>query len=283
MLNQRCDEGHVALHLRRPTSTGKHCPLPYLLPARCQWLSNPSTLHDLNALGRTSYAPSSEGQAPNFFIRLGDVSAIIHLEQMSDNKGRRGLGDPPGESYSICETSPDFQASAGNPYDYEQKYEEDRYGEEFGPNARVWRVFLDEGRAYDTTIVKGWRDTLDVYLVFVSTMIYLGYFLSLISLQTGLFSAVVTTFVVQSSQSLQPDYGEINGSLLSELIAIQRALANESSVNDVPPAKLTKDSVTADTIDYLANRFWFASLALSLFAALMAVLMRQWLQVRAEL
>ncbi|KAL1731402.1 hypothetical protein EV714DRAFT_208921 [Schizophyllum commune] len=147
------------------------------------------------------------------------------------------------------------------PYDYEEKYEEDRYGEEFGPNARVWRALLDEARAYDSTTVKGWRDTLDVYLVF-----------------TGLFSAVVTTFVVQTSQSLQPDYGEINTALLMELIAVQRASANGRSVDGIPSSSLMADSITASLVDYWGNRFWYLSLALSLFAAFMAVLLRQWLQ-----
>ncbi|KAI4527772.1 hypothetical protein K525DRAFT_283195 [Schizophyllum commune Loenen D] len=147
------------------------------------------------------------------------------------------------------------------PYDYEEKYEEDRYGEEFGPNARVWRALLDEARAYDSTTVKGWRDTLDVYLVF-----------------TGLFSAVVTTFVVQTSQSLQPDYGEVYTALLMELIAVQRASANGRSVDGIPSSSLMADSITASLVDYWGNRFRYLSLALSLFAAFMAVLLRQWLQ-----
>ena len=97
--------------------------------------------------------------------------------------------------------------------------------------------------------------------------------------QTGLFSAVVTTFVVQTSQSLQPDYGEINTALLMELIAVQRASANGRSVDGIPSSSLMADSITASLVDYWGNRFWYLSLALSLFAAFMAVLLRQWLQV----
>ncbi|KAL1743337.1 hypothetical protein HDZ31DRAFT_41170, partial [Schizophyllum fasciatum] len=143
------------------------------------------------------------------------------------------------------------------------KYNEDRYGEEFGANARAWRVLLDEGRVYDATTVKGWRDILDVYLVF-----------------TGLFSAVLTTFVVQTSQSLQPDHAEISVALLTELVAIQRAMASGVSVDSIPASDIGVGTVTASVLDYWGNRFWFLSLALSLFAVLMAVLMRQWLEVR---
>ncbi|KAL1699828.1 hypothetical protein EV121DRAFT_215442, partial [Schizophyllum commune] len=142
---------------------------------------------------------------------------------------------------------------------YEQIFEEDAYGKELGSNARVWRVLLKELEEYNNTVVKSWRVTLDVYLVF-----------------TGLFSAVVTTFVVQSSQALQPDHAEINSNLLVELIAIQRAWANNLPVE--PSSNHATDIVTASTTKYWANRFWFSSLALSLIAAFMAVLIRQWLQ-----
>lgn len=60
-----------------------------------------------------------------------------------------------------------FMNSVVNPFDYEQKYEEDDYGDELGSNARFWRVLLDEGQAYDAEMIEGWRDTLDVLLVFV--------------------------------------------------------------------------------------------------------------------
>ncbi|KAL1751612.1 hypothetical protein FB107DRAFT_185945, partial [Schizophyllum commune] len=73
-------------------------------------------------------------------------------------------------------------------------------------NARFWRVYLDEAHIYDAEMIEGWRDTLDVLLVFA-----------------GLFSAVVMTLVVQSSTALKPDYAQISASLMIELIGIQRA------------------------------------------------------------
>ncbi|KAK0437124.1 uncharacterized protein EV420DRAFT_1588865, partial [Desarmillaria tabescens] len=71
-------------------------------------------------------------------------------------------------------------------------------------------------------MVEGWRDGLDVLLVFA-----------------GLFSAVVTTFVAQTSQSLQVDYGAVTASLLIELINVQCSASNGSLVNDVPRSDLT--------------------------------------------
>ncbi|KAL1718553.1 hypothetical protein EV715DRAFT_200987 [Schizophyllum commune] len=153
------------------------------------------------------------------------------------------------------------QAKAANPFDYEQKYDEDEYCKEMAPNARFWRVYLDEAHIYDAEMIEGWRDTLDVLLVFA-----------------GLFSAVVTTLVVQSSTALKPDYAQISASLMIELIGIQRALAKGSDIDAVSPSALGIGSLTASALDYWCNAFWFISLTLSLSAALMAVLVKQWLQ-----
>ena len=52
--------------------------------------------------------------------------------------------------------------------DYSEIYPEDPYGAEVGENARVWRVYLDESGQFDDDMIQGFRDTLDVHLVFVS-------------------------------------------------------------------------------------------------------------------
>ncbi|KAK0189466.1 hypothetical protein F5146DRAFT_1001722 [Armillaria mellea] len=83
--------------------------------------------------------------------------------------------------------------------------------------------------------------------------------------RTGLFSAVVTTFVVQTSQSLQVDYGQVTATLLLELIDVQRAAANGSLVNNVPRLNLAPFSDFHPTIsDSLVNGLWFTSLSFSL-------------------
>ncbi|KAK0490359.1 hypothetical protein IW261DRAFT_1308438, partial [Armillaria novae-zelandiae] len=141
--------------------------------------------------------------------------------------------------------------------DYEQKFPEDKQYEELGPTARVWRTYLEQCAASDGEMVEGWRDGLDVLLVFA-----------------GLFSAVVTTFVAQTSQSLQDDYAEVTTLLLIELINVQRSASNGSLVNDVPRSDLTFRPSTSDS---WVNGLWFASLSLSLTAALFAVLTKQWI------
>ncbi|KAK0238882.1 hypothetical protein EDD85DRAFT_951100 [Armillaria nabsnona] len=144
-----------------------------------------------------------------------------------------------------------------DPFDYEQKFPEDKRYEELGPTARVWRTYLDECGLFDLEMVEGWRDALDVLLVFA-----------------GLFSAVVTTFVAQTSQSLQVDYGQVTATLLIELIDVQRSAANGSLVNDIPRSDL---SFRPSTSDSWVNGLWFTSLSLSLSTALFAVLTKQWI------
>ncbi|PBK99434.1 hypothetical protein ARMGADRAFT_1043656 [Armillaria gallica] len=144
-----------------------------------------------------------------------------------------------------------------DPFDYEQKFPEDKRYEELGPMARVWRTYLEECGPFDLEMVEGWRDALDVLLVFA-----------------GLFSAVVTTFVAQTSQSLQVDYGQVTATLLIELIDVQRSAANGSLVNDIPRSDLTFRPSTSDS---WVNGLWFTSLSLSLSTALFAVLTKQWI------
>ncbi|KAI5885678.1 uncharacterized protein SCHCODRAFT_02644074 [Schizophyllum commune H4-8] len=140
------------------------------------------------------------------------------------------------------------------------EYEDDRPGEELGEEARVWHVLFDEGTRRDAKALQGLRDHLDVDLVF-----------------SGLFAAVVSAFVVQSSQALQPDHAKIGVALLSELIALQRAVTNGSPVVDVPSARVTPDTVTATALDYWTNRLWYLSLLLGLLAAFLAFIVRSWL------
>ncbi|KAJ7586312.1 hypothetical protein C8J56DRAFT_761525, partial [Mycena floridula] len=144
--------------------------------------------------------------------------------------------------------------------DYEEKYPPDANGMEMSSDARVWLVYLDESEEYDREMIEGWRDTIDVLLVFA-----------------GLFSAVVTTFVVQTSQSLQPNYAEITASLMTELVSLQRSIATGVATN-VVHSSLDINSRTTSSSDIWVNALWIASLSFALGAALISVLVKQWLQ-----
>ncbi|KAJ7847445.1 hypothetical protein B0H14DRAFT_2274313, partial [Mycena olivaceomarginata] len=144
--------------------------------------------------------------------------------------------------------------------DYGKKYPPDLIYEEMGPNARAWRMYLDECTIFDGDMSEANRDTLDVLLVFA-----------------GLFSAVVTTFLVQVSEILQPDYTQISASILYELLVVQRAIGNGSAISLTPLAPSPSADFTPSTAITWVNGLWYASLTLSLITALVAVLAKQWL------
>ncbi|KAK0458591.1 uncharacterized protein EV420DRAFT_1543320 [Desarmillaria tabescens] len=56
--------------------------------------------------------------------------------------------------------------------------------------------------------------------------------------KTGLFSAVVTTFVAQTYQNLQANYTAMSASLLFELVVVQHAITNGSSVEAISSSPL---------------------------------------------
>ncbi|KAK0225024.1 hypothetical protein EDD85DRAFT_795257 [Armillaria nabsnona] len=88
------------------------------------------------------------------------------------------------------------------------------------------------------------RDNVDVLLVFA-----------------GLFSAAVTTFVAKTYQNLQADYTPMSASLLSELVLIQRAIANGSSVDAISSSPLNPSIVfVLATTDVSVNGLWFVRL-----------------------
>lgn len=154
-----------------------------------------------------------------------------------------------------------YSRYATNDVDYEKKYPPDPYGEELSEKARVWSVYNEEAQMADAEMVRGMNGTLDVLLVFA-----------------GLFSAVVTTFVAQSSQSLATDYAQITASLMYEFIRMQRAIANGTPAGDVPVSQLSFGSKTSGNTDVWVNGLWFTSLAFSLLTALISVLAKQWIQ-----
>ncbi|KAL1731876.1 hypothetical protein EV714DRAFT_171163, partial [Schizophyllum commune] len=159
-----------------------------------------------------------------------------------------------GKAETLQSEQPRFTSSD---IDYEKKYAPDAYDSQ---NARVWSVYNDEAQIADGERVQTLNGTLDVLLVFA-----------------GLFSAVVTTFVAQSSQALNPDYAQITASLVYELVRLQRAAASGDTGN-VPTSLPSLEDRTYKTSDLWVNGLWLASLIFSLLTALIAVLAKQWIQ-----
>ncbi|KAK0486812.1 hypothetical protein EDD18DRAFT_1035781, partial [Armillaria luteobubalina] len=132
--------------------------------------------------------------------------------------------------------------------------------EEAGPTARVWQAYVDESLIHDAEMVANERDKVNILLVFA-----------------GLFSAIVSAFIAQSSSNLQPDYDKLSAYLLFDLVNIQRALANGTSLDGINTSGTDPTGpFTPKALDSCVNGLWFASLTLSLATALFAVLANEW-------
>ena len=51
---------------------------------------------------------------------------------------------------------------------YDQKYPMDEPGSELSQNARVWKIYYDEATEFDEGMIKEYKESIDVLLVFVS-------------------------------------------------------------------------------------------------------------------
>ncbi|KZV95243.1 hypothetical protein EXIGLDRAFT_610785, partial [Exidia glandulosa HHB12029] len=120
--------------------------------------------------------------------------------------------------------------------------------------ARVWKVYRDEAMAYDTTMLDGWSQTLDILLLFA-----------------GLFSAVATAFVIESYKLLQPD----NEAFMVSALYIIATASNRSAAATLPvPAALNPST---STLPRWINGLWFTSILLSLAVAFLTILVKQWI------
>jgi len=92
--------------------------------------------------------------------------------------------------------------------------------------------------------------------------------------KTGLFSATVAAFIIESYKKLSPDSGDITVALLAQ---ISQQLAGASF--ETSPQNLTASDTSSfkpTTTAVRVNILWFLSLVLSLTSALSATLVQQW-------
>ncbi|OCH84170.1 hypothetical protein OBBRIDRAFT_839909 [Obba rivulosa] len=120
--------------------------------------------------------------------------------------------------------------------------------------AKAWIECAERIKEYDDETIQAWKEEIDMLLVFA-----------------GLFSAVVTAFNIQFIQALEPDSA---GMTVQLLINISQQLNNQS----FPPSPINPNpSAGAASSSVRFNTLWFASLILSLAAASIGILVKQWL------
>ncbi|KAK7043852.1 hypothetical protein VNI00_008017 [Paramarasmius palmivorus] len=142
------------------------------------------------------------------------------------------------------ENSPDVVASEG---DVEEK--KPTLAESFEKISKVVEK-------YDEEQVKGWKEDIDTLLVFA-----------------GLFSAVVTAFLIEAYQKLEEDPADKTVALLEKLVSLQQPNISQTAAisSDLNP-------FTPDASTIRINCFWLLSLIFSLTSALFGLLCKQWLR-----
>ena len=101
--------------------------------------------------------------------------------------------------------------------------------------------------------------------------------------QAGLFSAALTAFVVDSKQNLKSSpadetvyYLRQHSTILSQISIQLSSIAPQVSIPSSPPPPFPVFNPSAS--DVRVNGFWFMSLVFSLLAALLAILVQQWVR-----
>ncbi|KAI0760436.1 hypothetical protein C8Q74DRAFT_1296310 [Fomes fomentarius] len=140
---------------------------------------------------------------------------------------------------------------------------EERFSEE--EKAEVWSEAAETVKKYYEELLKRWKEEMDTLLVYA-----------------GLFSAILTAFNMQSYPLLQPDPTDYT---LAVLLQISRQLdsfsVHGSFINSTENARSLAQSQTPFQPSSSAvwiNTLWFSSLVLSLAAASIALIVKQWLQ-----
>ncbi|QRV96303.1 hypothetical protein RhiJN_24321 [Ceratobasidium sp. AG-Ba] len=130
-------------------------------------------------------------------------------------------------------------------------------GRELAPEATVWEMYVEEAKEHDNELVKGENDNLDMMLLFAA-----------------LFSAILTAFIIESKNLLQPDSADVSVTLLLAIAQSQQRI-EQGTPQVLPPIEMP-DFVSSAAARWI-HGLWFAALALSLAAALVAMLAKEWL------
>ncbi|KAJ7626876.1 hypothetical protein FB45DRAFT_835189 [Roridomyces roridus] len=81
-------------------------------------------------------------------------------------------------------------------------------------------VYISEAEKYDKALVESWKSDMDGMLIFA-----------------GLFSAILTAFIIEGYKTLSPDTGDDTVALLTQISAQIAGIANSTQLSiPVPPA-----------------------------------------------
>ncbi|KAG6865695.1 hypothetical protein C0991_000309 [Blastosporella zonata] len=123
---------------------------------------------------------------------------------------------------------------------------------------KLWSIYVSEAERFDSSVTETWKADMDSTLIFA-----------------GLFSAVVTAFIIESYQLLEKDSTSVTNDLLTQLLVAQIVTANGSSPVVLPSST---PAFVPSTSAVIVNILWFLSLSCSLAAALCVTLVQKWVR-----
>ncbi|KDR83165.1 hypothetical protein GALMADRAFT_238997 [Galerina marginata CBS 339.88] len=122
-----------------------------------------------------------------------------------------------------------------------------------------WSILLEPLMKKDKRQCDAWKEEVQNLLIFA-----------------GLFSAVVTAFIVESYKTLKPDP---NDNIISLLSVIANRLDNNTLSTSILPSPVGIRSSFSPTMSAIRiNNFWFISLVLSLATVLFGIISLQWIR-----
>ncbi|KAI0298309.1 hypothetical protein BC826DRAFT_907178, partial [Russula brevipes] len=120
----------------------------------------------------------------------------------------------------------------------------------------MWALCISHAEKHDAAMVERWKDDMDGILVY-----------------TGVFSATVAAFLIESYKSLKPDSGDVNTQLLQQVTQGLAAISNAERITPTPLEPFRPERYAVRV-----NILWFLSLCLGLFCGLGATLVQQWVR-----
>ncbi|KAI0069176.1 hypothetical protein BV25DRAFT_1782317, partial [Artomyces pyxidatus] len=124
-------------------------------------------------------------------------------------------------------------------------------------SSKIWSMYLSEAEKHDKILADNWKGDTDGILIF-----------------TGLFSATVAAFIIESYKNLQSDAGATTVTLLGQISLQLAAQANNTHITI--PLLPDPNAFQPTSSALRVNILWFLSLVLSLTCALSATLIQQW-------
>ncbi|KAH8100987.1 hypothetical protein BXZ70DRAFT_1007913 [Cristinia sonorae] len=113
-------------------------------------------------------------------------------------------------------------------------------------------------KVFDEVTVKGWKEDIDSLLVFA-----------------GLFSAVITAFIVEIYKQLQPDPAQLTVQLLQQ---ISFQLSPQGASLNVTGQNVLLSNATPMGYTVRISTVWLTALVFSMISALIGIVAKQWLR-----